>query len=154
MINHENDIVVRKLNIEGKQTWSYPGRVIERTADTLLLEARFNRPDLPFHGVTFRENDRFVEWYFTDRWYNIDEIHDRDTDQLKCWYCNVTRPAVIADGSVSYVDLALDLLVFPDGRQLVLDEDEFAELPLDDQDRQRAREALQELKEMEWKIKK
>ena len=29
---------------------------------------------------------------------------------------------------IRYVDLALDLLVFPDGRQLVLDEDEFEAL--------------------------
>ncbi len=36
---------------------------------------------------------------------------------------------------LSYVDLALDLLVFPDGRQFVLDEDEFLKLDLSPADR-------------------
>jgi hypothetical protein len=37
------------------------------------------------------------------------------------------------------------LLVYPDGRQLVLDEDEFAELELSEADQQQARRALGEL---------
>ena len=46
---------------------------------------------------------------------------------------------------LSYIDLSLDLLVFPDGRQVVLDEDEFAELEIEDEVRNQARLALQEL---------
>jgi predicted RNA-binding protein associated with RNAse of E/G family len=42
-------------------------------------------------------------------------------------------------------DLALDLLVFPDGRQIVLDEDEFYSLSLAPQVRQRALTTLGEL---------
>jgi hypothetical protein len=41
--------------------------------------------------------------------------------------------------------LALDLLVFPDGRQIVLDEDEFNALPLSEAERQSALAALAEL---------
>jgi protein associated with RNAse G/E len=63
----------------------------------------------------------------------------------------VARPAVISAEQVSYVDLALDLLVFPDGMQLVLDEDEFEALPLGAEDRRMALHALQELKELKWK---
>ena len=46
---------------------------------------------------------------------------------------------------LSYVDLALDLLVFPDGSQLVLDEDEFAALNLSPSEQAAARQALAEL---------
>jgi hypothetical protein len=42
--------------------------------------------------------------------------------------------------------LALDLLVFPDGRQMVLDEDEFAELSISAEKRAKARAALAELR--------
>jgi protein associated with RNAse G/E len=38
---------------------------------------------------------------------------------------------VIRDDSISYIDLALDLWVTPDGQQTILDEDEFAGLDLD-----------------------
>lgn len=143
-----NEVTVIKLNPSGKETWRYSGQTLVAKPDVMLLEARFNRSDLPFHGIVLRQDDRFVEVYFSQRWYNIFEIHDRDDDSLKAWYCNVTRPADFADGIVRYVDLALDLLVFPDGRQLVLDEDEFAELALDDQTSAQARQALAELQRL------
>jgi hypothetical protein len=34
-------------------------------------------------------------------------------------------PAEFSNGEIMYVDLALDILVYPDGRQLLLDMDEF-----------------------------
>jgi hypothetical protein len=140
-------IVVVKLNTQRQETWRYEGRILSQDASSILIEAYFNRPDLDFHGITLRENDRFIERYFTNRWYNIFEIHDRDDDRLKAWYCNVTTPAEISPGVISYVDLALDLLVYPDGKQLVLDQDEFQALNLDAQKQAKARQALDELLE-------
>ncbi len=142
------EIDVIKRNVQGQETWRYRGRVLEKTANRLRLEAFFNRADTPFHGMLLANGDRFIETYYTDRWYNVYEIHDRLTDELKGWYCNVTEPAVFDADSVSYVDLALDLLVYPDKRMLVLDEDEFADLPLDEATRRRARAALEELKRL------
>lgn len=138
-------IVVIKLNTEWVETWRYTGRVLRRTSNAVLLEAFFNKDDAPFHGIMLKKGDRFIEIYYADRWYNIFEMYDRDDKTLKGWYCNVTRPAEFADGQIAYVDLALDLLVYPDGRELVLDEDEFAALVIDDATRAQARAALEEL---------
>jgi hypothetical protein len=140
-----NEVIVIKQNPAREETWRYPGTVLKRFDDGILIEAFFNRPDKPFHGVLLAEGDRFVERYYTNRWYNIFEIHDKKTDRLKAWYCNVTYPTIIQDGLVLYVDLALDLLVYADGRHLILDEDEFLELQLNDDDALKAREALREL---------
>ena len=140
-----NDVVVIKRNIDGQETWRYDGRILERGQNWLLLEAFFNRQDTPFHGIILARGDRFLETYYSDRWYNIFEIHDRLSGDLKGWYCNVTRPALFEETQVSYIDLALDLLVYPDQTQLVLDEDEFAQLPIDESTRQKALAALQEL---------
>ncbi len=139
------EILVIKLNVEGKETWRYTGRVIERHETCVRLEAFFNRDDMPFHGITFGRGDRFIETYFSDKWYNIYEIHDRTSDELKGWYCNVTTPAQIEQGQVSYVDLALDLLVYADKKQLVLDEDEFQQLSIDAETRAKALDALRAL---------
>jgi uncharacterized protein len=98
--------------------------------------------------MPLRRGDRFVETYFTERWYNIYEIHAREDDSLRGWYCNIGKPALLDGDCLSYVDLALDLLVFPDGRQVVLDEDEFLELDLPATDRQHALAALDELKHL------
>jgi uncharacterized protein len=139
------NVLIIKLNTQRQETWRYQGRILSQDADSLLIEAFFNREDLPFHGITLHENDRFLERYYANRWYNIFEIHDRDDDRLKAWYCNITTPAKFEPGLVSYVDLALDLLVYPDGAYLVLDEDEFEALNLDPQYRQKARQALNAL---------
>jgi predicted RNA-binding protein associated with RNAse of E/G family len=144
----DSEVIVIKQNHLGQEVWRYSGKVLEKGLNSILLEAFFNRQDLPFHGMLLATGDRFIELYFSDRWYNIYEIHDRQDNHLKGWYCNVTYPAVFEDGFVTYRDLALDLLVFPDGRQLVLDEDEFAALQLPDPDRLQARTAIGQLQAM------
>jgi hypothetical protein len=141
------EVVVIKRNPAGVETWRYPGRMLERGPNWVRLEAFFNRDDLPFHGMLLGRGDRFVETFYSDRGYNIFEVHAREDDALKGWYCNVARPAELSDGVVSYVDLALDLLVFPDRRQLVLDEDEFAALNLPPAEAAAARQALRELQD-------
>ena len=141
----QNDISLIKRNQFGVEVWRYPGRLIQKTSKGVLVEAAFNRSDLPFHSLVFKQNDRFVELYLYNHWFNIYEIHDRDSDEIKCWYCNVTRPAEFHCDSIAYDDLALDLLVYPDGRHLVLDEDEFLSLNLSSTDAQQARSGLAQL---------
>jgi protein associated with RNAse G/E len=139
-------ITVLKKNLAGEVTWQYEGRVIRYQPNAVILEALFNRPDTPFMDVILKENDRFVETFYTDRWYNIFEIYDRDDGRIKGWYCNIGKPAALEDGIVSYIDLALDLWVSADGKQTVLDEDEFEELELDDDTRQNALAGLEDLR--------
>jgi predicted RNA-binding protein associated with RNAse of E/G family len=140
------NVILIKRDHSGKEVWRYSGRLLRASMAGVLVEAPFNRPDLSFHGLVFKRNDRFVELYLIGHWFNIFEIHDRDSDFIKGWYCNVIRPPHIQPGQISYDDLALDLLVYPDGRQLVLDEDEFEKLNLPFQDQEKARNGLHELK--------
>ena len=128
--------------------YEYEGDELRRDDTFVVLEALFTRDDMPFQEVTFKKGDRFVEYYYSDRWYNIFAIYDRDDGQIKGWYCNIGKPAVIEDGVVSYVDLALDLWVSADGMQTVLDEDEFAALELTDELRASALTGLNELKQL------
>jgi protein associated with RNAse G/E len=96
-----------------------------------------------------KKNDLFMEIFYTDRWYNIFQLYDRDDNLVKGWYCNVGKPAVLeAEDQLSYVDLALDLWVAPDRTQTVLDEEEFAALDLDMETCQHARAALEELQKL------
>ena len=141
-------ISVLKCNLAGEVTWQYEGLVLFREPNSVVLKALFNRPDTPFLDVILRERDLFVETFYTDRWYNIFEIHDRDDGRFKGWYCNIGEPAVIADGTVSYVDLALDLWVAVDGKQTVLDENEFIALNLEQKERKSALAGLTELQEL------
>ena len=139
-------IIVRKLNLDEEEKIRYPGRVLERTASAVVLEAFFSRERMELGFVTLKPGDRFVEYFYADRWYNVFVIYDVDNGRLKGWYCNITRPAVIADGQVSAVDLALDLWIASDGSARALDEDEFAALPLAPEEKAAARAALDELR--------
>lgn len=146
MIN--SDVTIIKNNHKGEEVWRYAGKIFAETPKGIVAEAFFNRSDLEFNGITLKEGDRFMELYLFGKWFNIYEIYDRDTELLKAWYCNITRPVRILGQEIHYDDLALDLLVFPDRRQLALDEDEFVALGLNKTDQQYARSALKELQDL------
>ncbi len=144
-------VTIRKLNLAGEEVFAYSGEVVSRTPTNAVVEAYFTRYDRLDLGYTvFERGDRFVEYFYSDRWYNIFEVHAAGDDRLRGWYCNVTRPANIAEGVVSAVDLALDVFVYPDSRMLVLDEDEFEALSLTELERATARAAVEELREMAY----
>jgi uncharacterized protein len=139
--------MVIKRNLAGEETWRYSGQILKRSNNAVMLKALFNREDLPFMDIILKRGDRFIELFYSDRWYNVFEIHDRDDNSLKGWYCNVCQPVVFeSDERISYIDLALDLWVTPDGKQTVLDEDEFIALSLDNILKDKALDALAQLK--------
>jgi protein associated with RNAse G/E len=140
-------ITVIKQNYRGLESWRYKGNLISRSPEEIVIEAYFDREDTEVAGIILQREDRFIETYSSDRWYNIFEIQEQSSGKLKLWYCNVGYPAVITEYSIAYRDLALDLLVYPDGRQVVLDEDEFDALPLPPEVQNAARQALLELQD-------
>ena len=141
-------IKVQKKNPAGELTYEYEGIVLSRDENSITLEALFDREDMVFVDIVLKKGDRFVEHYYTDHWYNIFTVYDRDNGRLKGWYCNVGEPAVIEDSMVSYVDLALDLWISANGKQTVLDEDEFEKLDLNEELGAGALSGLNELKRL------
>lgn len=143
-------LVVQKLMYDGSKSYRWPGHELARDDASLLFYAVFERDGRDLGYVVFERGDVFYEFYYWDRWYNVFQIYRRD-GTLKGWYCNVTKPPLVEDGELTFVDLALDLFVYPDGRYLVLDEDEFDELAestYSEDDVARARESLAELIEL------
>ncbi len=147
LLIHGQYVQVRKLNPSHQETWHYWVRVKNILPDGILLEAFFDGEDRPFHGIKLEKDDRFIERYFTNHWYNIYEIYHKDNGELKGWYCNIAEPAVITNEGVAFVDLALDVLVFPNGKLQVLDKDEFKKLELTPDQKTKSLEAVEELKE-------
>ena len=146
-------VIVDKLNLAGEVTVTWTGRVLRREARALVLEAIFTHSARDLGYVRLGPGDRFVEYYYTDRWYNVFAIYNAEDGAFKGWYCNITRPAEIsvepAGGlRVRAVDLALDYFRQPGGREFVLDEDEFSALSLDAAEVNQARAALAELRAM------
>ncbi|MFI5274423.1 MAG: DUF402 domain-containing protein [Ktedonobacterales bacterium] len=139
---------VHKLDTRGQLVVSYDAEVAERFPAGVRLDARWTRPPLALGYTSFETSDHFVEWFFSDRWYNIFAISAAD-GTLKGWYCNVAAPATIGADTLACVDLLLDLWVAPDGAATVLDEAEFdADTTLDAATRANARAGLAELQRL------
>src|SRR5258708_17297644 len=140
-------VTVYKLDHSGREKWHYSGVVLDRGVTWLRLEARFNGPEADDGYIVWRHGDRFVEYFYTDRWYNIFEIHDVHDDAIKGWYCDVIYPPTITEESVQWRDLALDVWISPTGEVRTLDEDEFAALAahLDAATQARAVQAVEEI---------
>jgi hypothetical protein len=138
-------LTVKKLNLNRELVVAYEGTVQGRTPQAIVLEARFGRETLDLGYTIFEHHDRFIEYFFSDRWYNIFEIHSVHDDHLKGWYCNIVQPAVFGTETIEQVDLALDVWINPDGSYRVLDQAEFDALPLDRATRRQAQRAVGEL---------
>jgi hypothetical protein len=102
-----------------------------------------------FGFVRFEPGDVFTEYYWRDRWYSVKEVRDARGD-LKGWYCDITRPAVLSGDELIVEDLDLDLWRSADGTDVRrLDEDEFAESGLAAHDPEAAAAAMAALDDLE-----
>jgi len=135
------NITIQKRNYRGDVELTYEGNVLERGADYVCVQALFGF-DRDLDYVTLRKGDIFTEWFYNNRWYNVFRIQDKETQVLKGYYCNITRPANICGTYVAAEDLALDIFVKPDGTTLLLDEDEYHALSLSDDERREVKKAV------------
>jgi len=140
-----SNFTVYKLNHRGETELSYQGSVVERSDNYVCIRAPFTFSTRDLGYVTLKTGDIFTEWFYADRWYNVFRVQDVDSGDLKGYYCNLTRPAVISANAVKAEDLALDVFVRPDGGTLLLDEDEYEALPLTDDERANVRAAVAEI---------
>jgi protein associated with RNAse G/E len=141
-------ITVVKQNPRGEATIQYSGEVIEPLQDGVVIQAHWQRPIKDLGYTRFEPGDSFIEYYYTDKWFNIFDIATAG-GQRKGWYCNIAEPASISDGFIKQNDLLLDVWVDPWGKSLILDEDEFeSDTTLSDEQRKGARQGLQQLLEL------
>jgi protein associated with RNAse G/E len=138
-------ITVIKKNALGETKVRYEGEIIERSADGVVIEAYWTMQTKELGYTRFEPGDRFIEYYYTDRWYNIFDIASAEGAR-KGWYCNIAEPAAIFADRIEQVDLFLDIWVDPKGHILILDEDEFeADRTLSNELRSRAWQGLDSL---------
>jgi len=142
-------ILVRKLNYEERETWRWSGSMVERRNGMMVIDALFNAPPRDLGYMKLEGTDLFHEFYYSDRWFNIFQVFGAD-GTMKGWYCNICKPARIGDRQIDFVDMVLDVFVYPDGRSLVLDREEFEEKRAiyTPEDARRAEEAVAQLLEM------
>ena len=141
-------ITVSKLNSLGEIKIQYKGEIVKRLANAVIILAFWQHPMKDLGYTRFEPEDRFIEYYYTNRWFNIFDISNASNER-KGWYCNIAEPADIYNDQIKQKDLLLDVWVDPWGRPLLLDEDEFGvDTTLDDEQRQGAQQGLHDLLQM------
>lgn len=134
----------------GKTKIRYPAALVADDGARVTVRAPWAAPGTRDFGfVRFEPGDVFTEHYWRDAWYAVKEVRT-GSGELKGWYCDVTRPAVLRDGELVVEDLDLDLWVSADRTQVLrLDEDEFEASGLAGRDPEAARAASRALDELE-----
>jgi hypothetical protein len=77
-------------------------------------------------GITFPPGCITVALYWEDRPYVFWGIFSPDKELLG-YLIHICRDVKISEDAVGYLDMLLDIWFFPDGRHLILDEDEVEE---------------------------
>lgn len=138
-------VIVVKLDPQGQEKIRYPAEILAHLENGIVLDAYWTLPRKDLGYTVFEPGDHFIEYYYTNRWFNIFAIATPE-GKRKGWYCNVAAPAQIGEECIEQIDLLLDVWVDPAGQPLILDEDEFAaDGTLTAQQRQGAERGLQEL---------
>lgn len=113
----------RKYDQSVRRSWTC--RLTERNDTLFVFVGEFafdvSHPDL---GEISKGTVSY-EYYWLDRWFNIFRFHHPD-GTFRNWYCNVNMPPNFDGRVLDYVDLDIDILIWPGGEPQVLDEDEFA----------------------------
>ena len=144
MAPEQATVTVVKMDARHRVRLSYPAEVVERRPHGVVVRSTWALPTRDLGCVRFEPGDCFTEYYYTDRWFDVQEVARAD-GRRKGWYCDIAEPAVIEGDQLRLIDLELDVWVSAAGGPLILDEDEFAVQPLSEVQRAGARQGLHAL---------
>lgn len=117
-------ITVNSRKIDGTVRRSWTCELVERSDSLLIFVGKFDsevrHPELGH----ITAGTLSYEYYWLDRWYSIFRFHE-PSGSFRNFYCNLNMPPVFADGVLDYVDLDIDVVVWPDLSYKVLDRDDY-----------------------------
>ena len=136
---------IEKLYSDGSFSFSWQAHLLQAEPNLRRVSATFNGKPTQLGRVSLSIGDHFIETYYSDHWYNVFEIYSPGHTVPKVWYFNICKPAVFETDRISWVDLALDVLVFPQGEVMLLDLDEFGVLELDFESQSQCWQAVKQI---------
>jgi protein associated with RNAse G/E len=112
----------RKYDHSIRRTWQC--QLIEQTDSLIFLVGEFDRDVEHANLGSIRRGTVSYEYFWFDRCYNIFCFREPD-GTLRNYYCNIAMPPIFEIGVLDYVDLDIDILVWPDHSYEVVDRDDF-----------------------------
>lgn len=131
-------LTIVKEQLDGSVAARYPAEVVGAHAGWLVARASWGRPRADLGYLVFEPEDVFIEYFALSLPVNAFAIYDA-AGQFKGWYCNVAENRLHGD-TLTWRDQILDLIVYPNGDQRALDEDELDDSGLAERDPARYRD--------------
>jgi uncharacterized protein len=117
-------ITVNSRKYDGRIRRSWTGGLVTETKEHIVLVGGFDRDVEHSDLGRIRQGTTSFEYFWLHRWYNIFRFHEPD-GALRGYYCNITMPPTFQGDIVDYVDLDIDVLVWPDKQFEIVDLDDF-----------------------------
>lgn len=117
-------VTVNARKYDGSLHRSWTCKLVERRGQLIELVGRFDC-DVEHEALgLIRKGTISHEYFWLDRWYSVFRFHEPD-GAFRNYYCNINMPPTFSNGVLEYVDLDIDIVVWPDFRYDVLDRDDF-----------------------------
>lgn len=143
----DREFRVRKILPGGSVKTEYTGILRERTDEFVSIDTGWSREPLDLGYAIMEPDDIWIETFYFNKNFNIFRIGNHE-EELKGFYCNVTYPPEIEDGTIDWKDLMVDIWVRPDGSYLVVDEDEFEDIGPTEMERKMVMDAINDILDM------
>ncbi len=119
-----DEITVNSRRYDNSLKKSWKCRITDIKCNALTLVGEFvgdvTHPDLG----KILSGSLSTEYFWLDRWYNIFRFDEPD-GTFRNWYCNICMPPTLGVNVLDYVDLDVDVVIWPDRNVLIHDEDEY-----------------------------
>lgn len=120
------EITINARKYDGSLRRHWTAGVVSETEELTIAVGRFEFDVEHSDLGLVKQGTVSFEHFWKDRWYNIFRFHEPD-GSLRNYYCNIAMPFTLEGGTLEFVDLDIDVVVWPDGRVEVLDRDDFEE---------------------------
>lgn len=139
-----SQVMITKLDHTGQPVLSYAGELVYRDEELVVARCIWTHETFDLGNFPLERGDIFMEFYYFREGFNIFQVYSAP-GRLKGWYCNITAPVEVLAHEIRWLDLALDLLVLPNGQQVIRDVEEFEALQPSPELRAYVATALQKL---------
>lgn len=117
-------INIRALKYPNIIHYEWQGELIEETADYIMVLCKPGRKLNHYtKGKTFTINNTSLEFFSLKEGYTV--AMEIVNGEITSYYCNIAKPSVFSNNSLSFVDLDLDLVKQSNEDWRVIDIEEF-----------------------------
>lgn len=119
------EIIVNSRKYDGSLHRSWNCELVSFDGEHLVLRGEFDR-DVEHEGLgLILAGTITIEHFWLSKWHNVFRFESHE-GVLRNHYVNVSMPPTFDGKTLEFVDLDLDVVIWPNGEYVVLDEMEFA----------------------------